>query len=103
MKTKKPLTKVNCGDWHETWGMGTNKIGKLSIEIITDCPINFVWKGHSQGRHGQVWNRGANARLMLVNGELEITKQKGDIPRIEIIKNAVNILLRENNLPEITL
>lgn len=51
----KGLKKVSCGDWHLSWGFGTTKIGnlyKLSDNI-------YLWKGHSQGRHGQVWNKGA--------------------------------------------
>lgn len=49
MKTK-ALTKVSCGDWHRSWGMGTNKIGDLRRGTQDDI---FVWTGHAQGRHGQ--------------------------------------------------
>ena len=45
----KPLNVVKCSDWHLTWGLGTNKIGKLYL--LSDS--SFFWYGQSQGRHGQ--------------------------------------------------
>lgn len=103
MKTKKPLTKVSCGDWHKGWGFGGNdKIGKLEIIIQPDCPINFLWKGHSQGRHGQTWNKGARVRFMVIDDSLKLTEQKGSYPDYDQVLESANILLRENNLPEVT-
>lgn len=46
---------TGCGDWGDSWGMSTNTIGKLRTSDF----ITFEWKGWSQGRHGQKWNRGA--------------------------------------------
>jgi len=61
--------RVTCpaSDWHHSWGMGTNKIGKVRI---VDAEQNiYSWSGHSQGRHGQVWNRGAKVGCRVVNIE----------------------------------
>ena len=90
--------KVNCGDWHLGWGFGGNdKIGNLAI-IDKDT---FLWKGRSQGRHGQKWNSGAWAKFERKENRLEVTEQKGSYPKYsELIKSA-NELLRLNNLPEI--
>jgi hypothetical protein len=47
--------------------MGTNKIG---IVRIVDAEQNiYSWSGHSQGRHGQVWNKGAKVVFKVVNLE----------------------------------
>lgn len=102
MRTKKPLQIVGCGDWHLGWGLGGhNKVGKLSIEIVQYCPINFIWRGSSQGRHGQKFNPAATARFSVFGDKIKITNIKGSFPVYsEIIKSA-NILLRENNLPEL--
>lgn len=89
-----------CSDWHKGWGYGGhNKIGKLNIEISN--PIKFTWKGHSQGRHGQVSNRGARVEFTLIGGELRITNQKGSYPDYDQVTDACNRLLRMNGLPEL--
>jgi hypothetical protein len=44
-----PLNVVKCSDWHLTWGLGTNKLGKLYLLDNN----TFFWYGASQGRHGQ--------------------------------------------------
>lgn len=51
--------RVTCpaSDWQHSWGMGTNKIGK--VKIVDEEQSIYSWSGHSQGRHGQVWNKGA--------------------------------------------
>ena len=50
---KKKTNEVDCGDWWLGWGYGgNNKIGKLSLEDGV-----FTWKGHCQGRHGQVGSK----------------------------------------------
>ena len=102
MKSKRPLQKVSCGDWHLGWGFGSdNKIGNLSIEIVKDCPINFVWRGSSQGRHGQKFNAGASERFILFPDKIKVVPIKGNAPRWSEIRKAINTLLRENNYPEV--
>lgn len=101
-KHKKPATTVGCSDWHLGWGIEYNKIGKLSIETVPYCPVNFIWKGRSQGRHGQISNSNAFARFILIDGNLKLAPDgKGSFPKYsEVIKSA-NILLREHNLSEL--
>jgi hypothetical protein len=53
----KPKKSVPASDWGDTWGFGTNKVGKLYLIDLEN--MIFEWKGHSQGRHGQKWNAGA--------------------------------------------
>jgi len=100
MGAKKIINSTSCGDWHLGWGYGGHdKVGKLSIESLPDCPVNFIWQGKSQGRHGRSWNPNAKFRFMLVNNStLRITERKGDCPVYsEIIKSA-NLLLLSNSL-----
>jgi hypothetical protein len=72
--------KVTCpaSDWQHSWGYGTNKIGRVRI---VDAEQNiYSWSGHSQGRHGQVWNRGAKVVFRVVNLEqrtAEVISSKG--------------------------
>jgi hypothetical protein len=81
------VMKVNCGNWFKGWGFGlTNKLGKLESDDL----VTFVWKGHSQGRHGAKWNRGANCEFTLSEDGtrnrvsdkvvLEFKSQEGGIP-----------------------
>jgi len=96
---KKPLKKTGCGDWYRTWGLGTNKVGHLHIELVEHCPVNFVWKGHCQGRHGQVWNKRSKTRFILFEDKVKVI---GEIyPSHEDVVNAMNILLSQNGLPEV--
>lgn len=53
-KGLKVVKSVDCSDWHLTWGLGTNKIGKL--HLLNDG--TFFWYGKSQGRHGQKYGSG---------------------------------------------
>ena len=102
-REKHKVTSVNCGDWHKGWGFGGHdKLGKLHIEIVEDCPVNFIWRGKSQGRHGRTWNHGAMVRFMLTFRGLRITEQKGGYPDHDEILKAANTLLREHNLPELS-
>jgi len=74
---------VACGDWHHSWGLGTNKIGKLSLTEAGEEVSTYKWKGHSQGRHGSVWNKGAES-IVTHNektGELTVEAIKGDVLR----------------------
>lgn len=43
-----------CSDWQLSWGLGTNHLGKLAKGEIAGV---YIWTGHQQGRHGQVWNK----------------------------------------------
>lgn len=98
----KTIKKIGCGDWHKGWGYGGhNKVGNLEIITEPDCPINFLWRGHSQGRHGSTWNKGARARFMVIDGNLKLTECKGSYPDYDVIIEAANVLLRSNNLPEL--
>jgi hypothetical protein len=49
-----PVNNTKCSDWHLTWGLGTNKFGKLFLLNNGD----FFWYGQSQGRHGQKYGSG---------------------------------------------
>lgn len=82
--------KTNCSDWYRSWGLGTNKIGKLET---TDIPGTYLWKGHCQGRHGQIWNRRSKTLFSLANGEITIIEQKGaSLPDLRDVMEAVRIL-----------
>ncbi len=82
-------TSVHCGDWHLGWGFGGyNKLGKLTAEQDGV----FLWKGHSQGRHGQTWNKGAFARFRMVDGRISIIEQKGSMPIFQEILNSLRDL-----------
>lgn len=49
----KGTKKVPCSDWHRDWGYGGHtKLGVL-YKYNGVHPDEYVWKGHSQGRHGQ--------------------------------------------------
>ena len=58
--------KVRCGDWHRGWGYGgQNNIGKLeALELLDNNKYRMLWKGHKQGRHGQIWARGMKAEFI---------------------------------------
>lgn len=68
MKAKKTLN-VECTDWHLSWGLGNNKIGKLYYD--TEEKI-YYWTGVAQGRHGQVWQRFRKLPLIIDNEFIEI-------------------------------
>mgnify|MGYP001235079926 CR=1 FL=1 len=86
MKTK----WVSCGDWMDTWGLGTNKIGKLSKGDLLD---RYVWKGLSQGRHGQVYRKTYTV-VFTYNSETGeiITDGNGSLPTGKHVVNAINQL-----------
>jgi hypothetical protein len=84
MKAKK---SISCGDWHLSWGFSTNKIGTLTML----GPNEFIWKGRSQGRHGQKWNTGAKLHFT-VDADLNIDQtieEKGSYPRWSEVKKAI--------------
>jgi hypothetical protein len=84
----KKLKSVPCSDWMLSWGLGTNHLGKLSLKDGL-----FTWKGHCQGRHGQIlqktftvsWQDGTNLDEIGLN-----------ITRSELIKS-INLLKKLNN------
>jgi len=93
---------VNCGDWGYGWGYGGNdKIGKLSQNEDN----TFMWRGYSQGRHGQKWNMGAYFHFKMVEGEpdfgIEEIERKGGIPQLRALKQGVKDLIDLNIKEEI--
>ena len=100
---KKPKNKIGCSDWHLGWGIGYTLLGKLEIAIVDGAPINFIWRGSSQGRHGQKHWSGGMCRYMVLDDQILITDSKHTSrgpERKEVLK-AMNALLRMNGLPEI--
>jgi len=94
LKTIEPTYKINksisCGDWGLGWGSGgKNKIGKLKCEGENI----FVWRGHSQGRHGQRWNKGAWVRFSVTQGKITIIDSSGQCPPWFILMEGVNGLI----------
>ena len=88
---------VNCGDWHLGWGFGgDNKVGKLYLNEDN----TYTWKGHSQGRYGQVWNKGSYVNFKMVEGEpdfgIEVIKAQGGYPRIFELKQGMRLLTIKN-------
>jgi hypothetical protein len=82
---------TGCGNWMEGWGFGDcNKIGKLTM--LSD--VDFIWKGHSQGRHGQKWNSGATVEFSLIGGKIEVKNSKGGYPPVKNLLEAVEVLKR---------
>lgn len=79
---------VNCGDWGQSWGLGTNTIGKLSTE---DSKI-FTWKGHCQGRHGNKWGRGSELIFEVKEGHPVEISSKGTTPNFKAIKEGLRDL-----------
>ena len=70
-------TQANCGDWHLGWGYsGNDKVGKLS-----KVDGNYLWEGHSQGRHGATWNYGAFLKFKVKGDDIEVIEYKGNYPR----------------------
>jgi len=67
---------VNCGDWGQSWGFGTNTIGKLS----TKDQETFTWKGRCQGRHGNTWNIGSISVFKFEGGNIIEVSTKGMRP-----------------------
>jgi len=91
----KKAKRVPCSDWHLGWGLGgMNKLGNLT----KDDKDVYVWTGHSQGRHGQTWNKGAKLVFTYNNGEakgfhlIDIISQKGFHPIVSELINSINEL-----------
>ena len=90
MKTK---TTVACGDWYRTWGLGTNKLGKLTKGELEGI---YIWKGHQQGRHGQKYTKKYSITFKYLgeNEGIEIlTNESGySLPDYRDIFEAIRIL-----------
>jgi len=76
---------VNCGDWGQSWGLSTNAVGKLSTEDQKE----YTWKGHSQGRHGNKWNKGSEFIFKLNNGVVEEVSSKGTRPNNKALHDGI--------------
>ena len=96
MKTQKLIT--HCSDWHLSWGLGTNHIGELELDKVNN---RFIWTGHQQGRHGQIWNPDQKI-CFTVNGEtlqesvVTVTYRKQDydsLPKHSEVMQAVQRLM----------
>ena len=85
--TIKHLPSVGCGDWFLSWGFGiTNKLGKL-YKLDKDT---FIWRGHSQGRHNQMWNKGTIVVFSYIDDNITILEHnnKGTLPiKSELLKS----------------
>lgn len=90
--SKKNLLKVNCGDWHLGWGLGSyNHIGKLELNPLTN---SFTWRGYSQGRHGSIWNREAYINFTVLDDVITKTGSKGSYPCDSELLIAANEILK---------
>jgi len=88
----KKLTTVGCSDWHRGWGIGHNHIGKLSIDRKAGT---YTWRGHCQGRHGQVWNKGMVVQFKLDADNLIVVIDRlnnGTLPDTQDVMEAIRIL-----------
>lgn len=85
------MVRTNCGDWGQGWGFGgKNKIGKLSTEDF----CTFTWEGHSQGRHGNTWNKGAKLVFKLNQGKIDASEQIGGVPNVQALMEGIEELKR---------
>lgn len=96
MATKYSKTvNAPCSDWMRSWGFGpTNHIGKLRKG---EPEGTYIWRGHQQGRHGQMWNQPANITFRVVSDtpfEIEIidNPRKRSLPDYRDIQEAIKIL-----------
>jgi len=97
----KPKTSVSASDWGDTWGLGTNKVGKL--HLINLDTLTFEWKGHSQGRHGQKWNPGAKCLFQVTDlkkNERTVLSEKGNTLSGKHLWQAIRALIIENTPKE---
>lgn len=89
MKTK---SKVACSDWHLSWGLGTNKIGKL--EKLDGN--KYRWTGRAQGRHGQILMSRYTVEFLFVSENEEIVKCAGfeynPLPQKSEVLKAIKLL-----------
>jgi len=88
----KVLSKVACSDWHLTWGLGTNKLGKLE-KLETN---KYRWTGWAQGRHGQILRSRYTVEFLFVSDTQEIVKCSGfedkPLPTTSEVLKAIKLL-----------
>jgi len=92
MKGFTQKNSVGCGDWHLGWGFGGhNHIGKLKKE-----DGKFIWRGHQQGRHGQIYNRPANIVFTFDGVEISIIEndKNRSLPERDEVLKAIETLNR---------
>jgi hypothetical protein len=102
MKTK--TLKTACSDWMLGWGYGGyNKLGQLTL--ISDDVENgdglftFQWKGHAQGRHGQIWTKVGRVSITSDGKTFTVveTDNKCSLPVDREVLDSVNTLIRMFN------
>ena len=81
-------TIVPCSDWWRSWGLGHNKLGKLSRIDET----HFLWKGKSQGRHNQTLRNTWSTILTVEDGHIinatdSYPEREDVLKAIETLKN----------------
>jgi hypothetical protein len=82
---------VGCSDWMLGWGYGGhNKIGKLTL----NKDQSFTWKGHAQGRHGQIYGEGT-VTFTLDKNEISIISSDGGYPIHSVLVDSANDLLNQ--------
>lgn len=84
----KKIKEIACGDWHLGWGIGHNKVGKLSVD---DSGV-FTWRGHSKSRHGYVTNKGATLVFTTDGESISVISAKGSAPEESELLKAVRKL-----------
>lgn len=78
---------THCSDWQLGWGYGgNNKLGRLTLNEDN----TYTWRGHSQGRHGRKWNKGAFLHFRLTKLEIEVIDSNGQSPIKSEILDAVS-------------
>ena len=88
------VKKVECGDWYLGWGFGGhNKLGKLET---TEEPDIYIWKGHAQGRHGQILHKRTTTVFSYIDGEIKIISGHL-LPQYSEVIKAIDILHYEKN------
>jgi hypothetical protein len=88
----KAKNTIGCSDWMRSWGLGpNNKLGKLSIDRETN---EFTWKGHQQGRHGQIWTPKYSIKFKIIDGDIVVTENKTarSLPDKRDVLQAVRLL-----------
>lgn len=90
--SKKIITKVPCSDWGLTWGLGTTLIGRLQIL----SPDTFVWRGKSQGRHGQVYRDRIKTEFTYDGENIVYTSGSRTLPTWSETKKSIDMLLLNN-------
>lgn len=79
------LKTTKCSDWHLSWGLGTNKLGKL--HLLSNG--YFIWEGIAQSRHGLVYGYGF---ILYAQNLVELENTIGHLDVSEL-KEATQILL----------